>query len=196
MELTDYKSTDTRPPTLREDEVSTTSNPSPLSPPRYWWTSERIAHRAILSHSICLVFGIPALCLFAVDLHAYVAQVHPTSYSLTHPTRYFKSNPITSFDGIALTFLSLSILYAAILLAFLRQTRRLLTPAIFHQHLVLISVTDFVLNMTVFVVSTMTLSQRTSTSNCQQLLYLDEGACNSYRRSIVKAAGSMGILSR
>jgi hypothetical protein len=151
------------------------------------WTSERIAHRAILSHSLCLVFGIPALSLFAVDLHAY---------SFTHPTRYFSSNLITNLDGIALAFLSITILYAAVLLAFLRQTRRLLTPAIFSQHIILIGFIDWVLCITVFVVSVMSLSQRAAISNCQNLLYLDEGACNSYRRSIVKAAGSMGVLTR
>jgi hypothetical protein len=160
------------------------------------WTSERIAHRAILSHSLCLVFGIPALSLFAVDLHAYVSQVHPTPYSFTHPTRYFSSNLITNLDGIALAFLSITILYAAVLLAFLRQTRRLLTPAIFSQHIILIGFIDWVLCITVFVVSVMSLSQRAAISNCQNLLYLDEGACNSYRRSIVKAAGSMGVLTR
>jgi hypothetical protein len=196
MEPADSKVTDTLPPPHREDNLSITSNPSPLSPPRYGWTSERIARRAILSHSLCLVFGIPAFFLFSVDMHAYVSQVHPTPYSFTHPTRYFKSNLITNLDGIALAFISITILYAAIFLAFLRQTRQLLTPAIFYQHIIIISLTDYILGTTVFVVSTMSLSQRVATSNCQHLLYLDEGACDSYRRGIMKAAGSMGILTR
>jgi hypothetical protein len=188
MELADYKLADTPGPSHREDMRPTSSNPSSPSPPRYGWTSERIAQHSILSHSLCLMFGIPSLTLFALDLHAYASQVH-------HP-KTPSSNLITNLDGIALAFLSLTVIYATLFLVFYRQIRRLLTPAFLRRHLILISLTIHVLSQPLFVVSVMSLAQRAYASNCQVNLRFDAGACDGHRRTIVKGAGAMGVLTR
>jgi hypothetical protein len=196
MEQTNSKSTDTLPPPYHEESLSTPSSASSFPPPGCGWTSEQIARRTLFSHGLSLLFAIPALALFAVDLHAYSSQTHPTAYSITHPTRFFHSNPITIIDGIALASFSITILYSAAYLASLGQTRQLLTPATIYQHTIFFCITDFVLWAAVLGISDTSLSMRISNSTCQKYLYLDEGACDSYRLNIMQAAGATGIVTR
>ncbi len=196
MEQTDSKLTNTLPPPYHEERLATSSDPPSLSLPGCRWTSERIAHRTLFSHGLTLLFAVPALALFAVDLHAYSSQMHPTTSSITHPTRYFQSNPITIIDGIALTSLSITILYSATYLASLRRTRQILTPATIYRHALFFSITDFVLWGSVLGISDTALSMRSPSTNCYKFLYFDEGACDSRRLSIMKAAGAMEILTR
>jgi hypothetical protein len=195
METISSKYTDNHPPPCHEEMQSRSSTPSPLSPPGCRGTNKLISRHILASHALCLLFGIPSLVLFAIDLHAYSSQPHPATSSTTHPTRHFNSNPITIIDGIALTALSITILHSATYLTSLRKNGELLTPATIFQRSILYCITDWALGVTVFSVSTTAISMRAYTSNCQNFLYLDEGACDGYRRSILKAAGSMGILT-
>jgi hypothetical protein len=184
------------PPADQEEKQPSTSTPSK---PRSEGPEKYIARDYLISHVASLLFAIPTLALFAVDLHAYMSQPHPNPYSITNPKRYFRGNPIEILDSIALASLAVAIIYSTTYLVCLYQSIQLISPTTIRQHVIPIVLTEALLAITVQSVSETAISMRTGGSkagtNCQLLLYLDAGACSTYRCNIIKAAGAMGTVT-
>jgi hypothetical protein len=174
----------TLPSEVRGDSTSSQSK----------WPKERMHRRIIISHILSVIFAIPTITLFAIDLHAYLTQP-PVNHTSPAPTgQYSNINPITILDGFGLALLALSLLYAAVYFSY-PQLKNLTT---LEKYIAPIFIADALLCAGIQAIADTTISMRADNSpiSCQRFLYLDPNACQSWRRTIARAAGAMGVLAR
>lgn len=155
-------------------------------------SEQRIIRRVLFSHISSLILAIPTLVLLSIDLHAY--HTRPSTNSYVEPGQYSTVNPILILDVLGVVLLILTILSAATFLSFRTQ----ITPATIRTHVPVLFCIDAVLCVGIQAVGDTVISMRSSNSqtSCQRFTHLDPNACDSWRRTITRAAGALAIVTR
>lgn len=174
--------------TLPLDSKDPTVNPAPTP------SEQRTNRRLLFSHITASIFAIPTITLISLDLHAY--QTRPAT---TIPFQHGQFSTVSSLlilDIMSLILLSATLLYAITFLSL--RFHHQITPLFLRNHATPIFVLDAFLCVGVQALSDTIIGMRTGAevTGCQRFTYLDPNACESGRRTIMRAAGTMGILTR
>jgi hypothetical protein len=186
----------TLPTSDKEDTFSNTLPPDSTEPPinpALTPAEQRIDRRLLFSHITASIFAIPTLTLISLDLHAY--QTRPPTTLPCQPGQYSTVNPLLILDILSVILLSATLLYAA---TFLRlRFQHQITPLFLQENATSLYLLDALLCVGVQALSDTIIGMRIGSepAGCQRFTYLDTNACNSGRRTIMRAAGAMGILT-
>jgi hypothetical protein len=155
-------------------------------------SEQRIIRRVLFSHISSLILAIPTLVLLSIDLHAY--HNRPPTNSYVEPGQYSTVNPILILDVLGVVLLILTIFSAATFLSFRAQ----ITPATIRTHVVVLFCIDAILCVGIQAIGDTVISMRSSSgqTSCVRFMHLDPNACDSWRRTITRAAGAIAIVTR
>jgi hypothetical protein len=180
-----------------EETVTTFSNTLPTSPaPEEALTPAdlRTARRLLFSHVAALIFAVPTLILVAVDLHSYTHR--PRITPVFRHGQFSTPASLLILDIMSLILLSLTLLYAVVYLKLRLHGK--ITPAFLRRFAIPIFLLDGFLCVGVQALSDTIIGMRTGSevTGCQRFEYLDVGACEGWRRTVLRAAGACGIVAR